>query len=133
MPLCLDQGLGILTWSPLSGGALSGKYRRGKPAPKGARLSDSGVDEKKTYDIVDELEKIGKAHDASITQAALNYLLRKPGASSVIIGIRTPEQIADNLKTVEWEMTADEVARLDKISMPPSIYPYNYLNAGPKD
>jgi aryl-alcohol dehydrogenase-like predicted oxidoreductase len=129
IPLCLDQGLGILVWSPLYGGFLSGKYRRGKPQPKGTRLSGPQppflqVDEEKGYDIVDELEKIGKAHKASVAQAALNYLLAKEGVSSVIIGARTPEQLADNLKTVDWEMSAEEVARLDAVSEPVPVYPY---------
>jgi aryl-alcohol dehydrogenase-like predicted oxidoreductase len=129
VPLCLDQGLGIMVWSPLSGGFLSGKYRRGKPQPKGTRLSGPQprflqVDEEKGFDIVEELDKIGKAHHATVAQAALNYLLAKEGVSSVIIGARTPEQLADNLKTVDWEMSAEEVARLDEMSEPVPVYPY---------
>jgi len=128
VPLCLDQKLGILPWSPLGGGFLTGKYRRGKDRPKGARRSDSEnqflkFDEEKGFDIVDELEKIAKNHDATITQAALNYLLRKPGVSSVIIGAKTKEQLTDNLKTSDWEMTAEEVKRLDDLSKPPRVYP----------
>jgi aryl-alcohol dehydrogenase-like predicted oxidoreductase len=129
VPLCLDQGLGILVWSPLSGGLLSGKYRRGKPQPKGTRLSGPQPsfiphDEEKAFDIVDELEKIGKAHNGSVAQAALNYLLAKDGVSSVIIGARTPEQLKDNLKTVDWELSPEEVARLDEMSQPTPVYPY---------
>ena len=131
VPLCLDQGLGILIWSPLAGGALSGKYRRGKPRPKDARYSDQiGFDEQKTYAIVDELDKVAKAHKTTVTQAALNYLLRKPGVTSVIIGIRTAEQLADNLKTTDWEMSPDEVARLDSVSKPVNVYPYDFLAGG---
>jgi aryl-alcohol dehydrogenase-like predicted oxidoreductase len=129
VPLCLDQGLGILVWSPLSGGLLSGKYRRGKPRPKGTRLSGPQPgpiphDEEKAFDIVEELEKIAKAHNGSVAQAALNYLLAKEGVSSVIIGARTPEQLADNLKAVDWEMSPEEVARLDAMSEPVAVYPY---------
>ncbi len=129
VPLCLDQGLGILVWSPLLGGFLSGKYRRGKPQPKGTRLSAPQprflqVDEEKGFDIVEELDKIAKAHKATVAQAALNYLLAKEGVSSVIIGARTPEQLADNLKTTDWEMSAEEVERLDEISQPVPVYPY---------
>jgi aryl-alcohol dehydrogenase-like predicted oxidoreductase len=129
VPLCLDQGLGILVWSPLLGGFLSGKYRRGKPQPKGTRLSAPQprflkLEEEKGFDIVDELDKIGKAHKATVAQAALNYLLAKEGVSSVIIGARTPEQLADNLKTTDWEMSAEEVERLDEMSQPIPIYPY---------
>lgn len=73
---------------------------------------------------MDELEKTARSHNATITQAALNYLLRKPGVTSVIIGARNKEQLADNLKTSDWEMTAEEVARLDELSKPPRVYPY---------
>ncbi len=129
VPLSLDQKLGILTWSPLGGGFLTGKYRRGKMRPGGARRSNPAdqflqFDEEKGFDIVDELEKTARSHNATITQAALNYLLRKPGVTSVIIGARNKEQLADNLKTSDWEMTAEEVARLDELSKPPRVYPY---------
>ncbi|MQY67546.1 MAG: aldo/keto reductase, partial [Dehalococcoidia bacterium] len=129
VPLCLDQGMGILVWSPLSGGFLSGKYRRGKPKPKGTRLTAPQprflqLDEEKGFDIVEELDKIAKAHNATVAQAALNYLLAKEGVSSVIIGARTPEQLADNLKTTDWEMSVEEVSRLDEMSQPVPVYPY---------
>jgi len=127
-PLCVDQGLGILTWSPLAGGLLSGKYRRGQPRPKGARLSESTTiaNEQKVYDIVEELEKIAAPHHGTVSQGALNYLLGKSGVSSVVVGIRTPEQMADNLKTTEWEMTQEEISRLDKLSKPAPVYPYDF-------
>ncbi len=129
VPLSLDQNLGILPWSPLGGGFLTGKYRRGKPRPEGARRSDPSkqflqFDEEKGFDIVDELEKTAKSHNATITQAALNYLLRKPGVTSVIIGAKNKEQLNDNLKTTDWEMTPGEVVRLDELSKPPRAYPY---------
>ena len=138
VPLCLDQGLGILVWSPLSGGFLSGKYRRGQPQPKGTRLSGPQprflqFDEPKGFDIVEELDRIAGAHNATVAQAALNYLLGKEGVSSVIIGARTPEQLADNLKTTDWEMTAEEASRLDEISQPPAIYPYWMQAMAPPD
>ena len=134
VPLCLDQGLGILTWSPLAGGALSGKYRRGKPRPTGARLSDDfGLDENKTYDIVDELDLIAQTHNTTVTQTALNYLLRKPSITSLVIGVRTPEQLVDNLRTTDWEMRPEEVVRLDEISKPVPIYPYDFLSHGYHD
>jgi aryl-alcohol dehydrogenase-like predicted oxidoreductase len=129
VPLCLDQKLGILPWSPLGGGFLTGKYRKGKERPKNARRSDREsqflqFDEEKGFDIVDELERIAKNHNATIAQAALNYLLRKPGVASVIIGARTKEQLADNLKSSDWEMTPEEVTKLDTLSMPAKVYPY---------
>jgi aryl-alcohol dehydrogenase-like predicted oxidoreductase len=129
VPLSLDQKLGILTWSPLGGGFLTGKYRRGMPRPEGARRSDPTdqflqFDEEKGFDIVSELEKTARNHGATITQAALNYLLRKAGVTSVIIGAKNKEQLSDNLKTADWEMSAEEVARLDELSKPPKVYPY---------
>jgi aryl-alcohol dehydrogenase-like predicted oxidoreductase len=135
VPLCLDQGLGILPWSPLSGGFLTGKYRRGQARPEGARMSHPEsaflrFDWEKGYDIVDELDRIGKAHNASVAQVALNYLLRKPGVCSVIIGARTPRQLADDLQTVNWELTPEEVAKLDELSRPPRLYPYWMLEFG---
>ena len=129
VPLALDQKLGILPWSPLGGGFLTGKYRRGKPRPDGARRTDPTnqflqFNEEKGFDIVDELEKTAQNHNATVTQAALNYLLRKSGVTSVIIGAKNMEQLTDNLKTVDWEMTAEEVTRLDDLSKPPKVYPY---------
>lgn len=129
IPLCLDQGLGILPWSPLAGGFLTGKYRRGKPRPEAARRSIAEkqflqFDEEKGFNIIDALEKIANNHNATISQAAINYLLRKPAISSVIIGARNKEQLSDLLRTTEWEMTLEEVQRLDEISKPPRIYPY---------
>jgi aryl-alcohol dehydrogenase-like predicted oxidoreductase len=138
VPLCLDQKLGILPWSPLGGGFLTGKYRRGKERPKNARRTDREsqflqFDEEKGFDIVDELERIAKNHNATIAQAALNYLLRKPGVSSVIIGARTKEQLADNLKASDWEMTPEEVTKLDTLSMLPKVYPYWMLQRTVQD
>jgi len=132
VPLCLDQGLSILPWSPLSGGFFSGKYWRGRARPKEGRLADSAdlnnsfwpVDEEKGYDIVEELDRIAKAHQATVAQAALNFLLSKPGITSVIIGVTRLEQLNDNLKTTDWEMSPEELARLDKLSQPLRPYPY---------
>jgi aryl-alcohol dehydrogenase-like predicted oxidoreductase len=128
VPLSLDQGLGILVWSPLAGGFLSGKFRRGQAGPEGTRRSQRGdpgtIDEEKGYGIVDVLEEIAREHDATIAQAALNWVLRKPGVTSVIVGARTEEQLRDNLEAASWQMTEEEVRRLDEVSATPPIYPY---------
>jgi len=129
IPLCLDQKLGILPWSPLGGGFLTGKYKRGEKRPENARRTDKEnqflkFDEDKGFDIIDELEKIAKNHEATITQSSLNYLLRKPAVTSVIIGAKSKEQLADNLGTTKWEMTPEEVKRLDEVSILPRAYPY---------
>lgn len=129
VPVCLDQGVAILPWSPLHGGFLSGKYRRNKPLLKGARFDSLEekffkIEPDKLFDIVEELDIIAKTHNATVPQTALNYLLRKPGVASLIIGIRTAEQLKENLKTTDWEITPEEVAKLDKISEPYLDYPY---------
>ncbi|HEV8479871.1 MAG TPA: aldo/keto reductase [Candidatus Eisenbacteria bacterium] len=129
LPLSRDQGLGVLVWSPLAGGFLSGKYRRGAERPKGARREDGEkaylqFDEERGFKIVDELEKIGKAHGGTVAQAALNWVAAREGVSSVIIGARTPAQLGDNLKALQWDLTPEEIASLDALSEPPRLYPY---------
>jgi aryl-alcohol dehydrogenase-like predicted oxidoreductase len=129
VPLTLDQGLGILVWSPLAGGLLSGKYRRGVDAPAGSRhLGDWDEppvhDEDKLYDTIDALVAIGEAHDVSAAQVALAYTIAKPGVTSVIVGARTEEQLRDNLGSAELALTADEIGRLDDASAEPLRYPH---------
>jgi aryl-alcohol dehydrogenase-like predicted oxidoreductase len=138
VPLCLDQKLGILPWSPLGGGFLTGKYRKGKERPDNARRTNPEnqflqFDEDNGFNIVDKLEKIAGSHKATITQAALNYLLRKPGVSSVIIGAKSLDQLTDDLKASDWEMTPEEVSKLDALSEPPSVYPYWMLKRTVQD
>ena len=129
IPLAVDQGLGVLVWSPLAGGLVSGKYRRNHQAPVGSRqLSDWGeppvYDPEGLYDIVEILISIGERHGVSAAQVALAYTLGKPAVTSLIIGARTAEQLADNLAAASLSLTADERARLDAASAPPLIYPY---------
>jgi aryl-alcohol dehydrogenase-like predicted oxidoreductase len=129
VPISLDQGLGILVWSPLAGGLLSGKYRRGKAPPEGSRhLTSWGEppvrDEEKLYDIVDALVAIAEARGVSAAEVALAWILTRPGVASVIIGGRTEAQFAQNLKAVELKLGEDEIARLEAVSRPPLLYPY---------
>jgi aryl-alcohol dehydrogenase-like predicted oxidoreductase len=129
IPLALDQGLGTLVWSPLAGGLLSGKYRRGQTAPAGSRhLSDWDEppvrDEDRLYDTIDVLVEIADERGVSAAQVALAWLLKRPGISSVIVGARTDEQLADNLKAAELELSDDEHSRLEEVSRPPLLYPY---------
>jgi aryl-alcohol dehydrogenase-like predicted oxidoreductase len=129
VPLAVDQGVGILVWSPLAGGLLSGKFRRGVEGPAGTRaLSDWDEppvrDQEKLYDTVDVLVEIGEAHGVSAAQVALAWLLGRPGVVSLIIGARNEEQLADNLAAAELALSDDEVARLEEVSRPPLIYPY---------
>jgi aryl-alcohol dehydrogenase-like predicted oxidoreductase len=128
IPLALDQGLGTLVWSPLAGGLLSGKYRRGADAPQGRQLAGWDeppvYDEDALYDTVDVLVEIAEARGVSAAQVALAWLLGRPSISSVIVGARTDEQLADNLAAIELELTGEERDRLERVSRPPLIYPY---------
>ena len=128
LPACLDQGLGVLVWSPLAGGLLSGKYRRGRPGPDGARhLTDWDEppvhDEDRLYDTIDVLVQIAEGRGVSAAQVALAWLLRRPGVTSLVIGARTDEQLADNLKAATLELSAEEAGRLEEVSRPPLPYP----------
>ena len=129
VPSALDQGLGLLIWSPLAGGLLSGKYRRDQPPPEGSRHASEWdeppvYDEDKLYDTVDVLVEIADAHDVSPARVALAWLRGRPGITTVIVGARTDEQLADNLAAAELELSADEAARLEEVSRPPLLYPY---------
>jgi aryl-alcohol dehydrogenase-like predicted oxidoreductase len=129
VPLAIDQGLGILVWSPLAGGLLSGKYRRGVDAPAGSRHLGEWdeppiYDEDKLYDTIDVLVSVGEDHGVSAAQVALAYLLAKPAVTSVIVGARTEEQLRDNLASAELRLSADELKRLDDVSAQPLRYPH---------
>ncbi len=138
VPAAIDQGVGILVWSPLAGGLLSGKYRRGQEGPAGARhLTDWNEppvrDEAQLYDVVDALVEIGEAHGVSAAQVALAWLLGRPGVSSLVIGARTDEQLADNLGAADLQLSGDERARLDALSAPPLLYPFWHQAATASD
>jgi len=129
IPAAVDQGLGVLIWSPLAGGLLSGKYRRDRQPPAGSRqLTDWNEppvrDQDALYETVDVLVSIGEERGVSAAQLALAYLLGKPAVTSLVIGAKTAEQLADNLSAAELVLTAEERDRLDKASEPPLIYPY---------
>jgi aryl-alcohol dehydrogenase-like predicted oxidoreductase len=130
VPLAVDQGLGILVWSPLAGGLLSGKYRRDGSPESGTRQVSGTWNEppvrtrEKLYDTVEILVDIAGAHGASPAQVALAWLLGRPAVTSVIIGARTDEQLIDNLGGASLLLSTDERAALDKVSAPELIYPY---------
>ena len=116
VPLAVDQGLGILVWSPIAGGLLSGKYRRGVEAPPGSRhlteWSEPPVyDEDKLYDTIEELVAIGEDLGVSAAQVALAYTMAKPAVTSVIVGARTEDQLADNLAAADLTLSASEMDR----------------------
>jgi aryl-alcohol dehydrogenase-like predicted oxidoreductase len=129
VPLSIDQGLGILVWSPLAGGLLSGKYRRGVDAPEGSRRFEGWTeppvhDEDRLYDTIDALVAIAERHDVSAARVALAYTIAKPGVTSVVVGARTEEQLSENLLAAELELSAEEIARLDDVSAQPLLYPH---------
>jgi len=129
VPLAIDQQLGILVWSPLAGGLLSGKYRRNADRPAGARQSTSWgeppvYDEDRMYDIIEALIEMASARGTSPAQVALAYLLGRRAVTSVIIGARNEEQLIDNLGSAEWALDDSERACLDAVSAPRLIYPY---------
>jgi aryl-alcohol dehydrogenase-like predicted oxidoreductase len=129
VPSAVDQGLGLLIWSPLAGGLLSGKYRRGQLAPAGSRRASEWTeppiyDEDKLYDTIDVLIEIASEYGVSAAQIALAWLLRRPGVTSVIVGARTDEQLADNLAAANLELAPDDAARLEQVSRPTLIYPF---------
>ena len=126
VPLLLDQKVGLLVWSPLAGGFLSGKFRRDSKPSEGTRRTSFDfppVDKERGYDIVDVLDPMARAKGASIAQLALAWLLHRPVVTSVIIGANKMEQLDDNLKSVDVKFTADELKKLDEVSRLPMEYP----------
>jgi aryl-alcohol dehydrogenase-like predicted oxidoreductase len=128
VPISQDQGLGILVWSPIAGGLLSGKYRR-DGGPKSGRhvggfREPPVYDWDKLYDIIDTIVEVADGRGVSGAQVALAWLLGRPGVTSVIIGGRNQEQFEDNLKAAQLVLTEEERQKLDAVSQPPLIYPY---------
>jgi len=129
-PLCVDQGIAILCFSPLHGGFLSGKYSKDKPWPAGTRfdkMEPAGpwpVEPQKLYSIIDRLEKIAERYGVSVSQVALNYILQKPAVCSAIIGVRNAAQLEENVKATDWDMESLEIAEMDHVSEPERNYPY---------
>ncbi|MGZ4639825.1 MAG: aldo/keto reductase [Actinomycetes bacterium] len=135
VPSCLDAGLGLLTWSPLGGGWLTGKYRRDARPTGATRLGENperGVEayagrssRQRTWDVVEAVERVAEARDSTMAQVALAWLLARPSVTSVLLGARTLEQLHDNLGAAHLRLDAEEVRVLDAASDPsPADYPY---------
>ena len=129
MPLGLDQKVSALVWSPLGWGRLTGKIRRGYPLPETSRLHKTAeqgpqVADEYLYKVVDALDAVAKETGKTVPQVALNWLLQRPTIASVIIGARNEEQLKQNLVAAEWNLTAEQVATLDKASAVQPVYPY---------
>ncbi len=129
MPLGLDQGVGLMVWSPLGWGRLTGKIRRGQPLPPG-RIQAGGaaggpeVDNDYLYDVVDVLDKIAKETGKTVSQVALNWLMYRPSVSNIVIGARNEEQLLQNLGAYGWQLSQEQIAALDAVSKRPLAYPY---------
>ena len=131
MPLALDQRVGAVVWSPLGWGRLTGKIRRGQPLPANSRLQsklvdDLGppVDDELLYRVVDALEAVAREAGKTVPQVAINWLLHRPSVANVIVGARNEEQLKQNLGAVGWDLTKDQMAKLDAASDRPLVYPY---------
>lgn len=129
LPIAVDQGLGVLVWSPLAGGLLSGKHRRNEAAPEGTRQFAGWTeppirDENRLWNIVDVLLEIAESRGVSAARVALAWLLGQKGVTSVIVGGRTEAQFQENLSAVDLHLTTEERSRLDAVSSPPVLYPY---------
>ena len=133
VPACEDLGLGILPWSPLAGGFLSGKYSREAPYPQDSRYARMEkpflrFDFEKGYFVLDELKKLAEKYNATIAQVALNWLKAKPFVSSIIIGVRNLKQLEDNLGCIDWDLSKEDVEYLDEITAPEKPYPQWFLD-----
>lgn len=144
MPLGIDQNVGTIVWSPLAAGLLSGKYRRNQPRPD-ARVKQGGspvpefvVSDEVLYKTVDIMDEIAAETGKTLSQIAINWLLQRPTVDNIIIGARTEEQLKQNLDAVGWNLTLDQVKKLDAVTDVPPAYPYWHqrqfpmLNTSPK-
>ncbi len=137
VPLCLDEGIGLLPWSPLGGGWLSGKYRRDVRPTGRTRLGEDparGIEAfdlrntDRTWQILDGVEAVAAERGVTMSQVALNWLRRRPGVSSVLLGCRTVAQLEDNLHALDWQLSDDEITALDEVSAPGiPTYPQGFL------
>lgn len=139
MPLGLDQKVGAVVWSPLGWARLTGKIRRGQPPPKVSRLQSQlnieigpKVTDEYLYGVIDIVDEIAKETGKTVPQIALNWLLQRPTVSTLVIGARNEAQLRDNLGAVGWNLTPEQVKRLDAVSAVPAIYPYFHQKGFPE-
>jgi aryl-alcohol dehydrogenase-like predicted oxidoreductase len=126
VPMMQDQNVGLMVWSPLAGGLLSGKFGPGSNGPEGARRANFDfppVNRERAWPCVDEMRNIAQAHDTSVARVALAWILAKPFVTTVIIGAKSMEQLEDNIAAADLVLTPEEIAALDKVSALPSEYP----------
>jgi len=129
MPLGIDQKVSTIVWSPLSSGRLSGKFRRGVSLPEDNRIAQGGSHGPATnfehlYNIVDALDEVAEETGKTVAQVSLNWLLQRPTVANLVIGARNEEQLKQNLAAAGWNLTTEQVKKLDAASELPPIYPY---------
>jgi aryl-alcohol dehydrogenase-like predicted oxidoreductase len=129
MPLGLDQKVGAMIWSPLGWARLTGKHRRGQPLPENTRKSEFAeagpkVDDEYVYKVVDAIDEVSRETGKTVAQIALNWLLQRPTVSTIVVGARNGEQLTQNLGSVGWNLTTEQIARLDAASAVTPVYPY---------
>ncbi|MCS6901220.1 MAG: aldo/keto reductase [Myxococcales bacterium] len=132
VPACKAFRLGVLAWSPLANGFLSGKYRRGEPPPEGSRLAiwkdaRKRLSTERSYDVLDRITEIARLHETSPAAVAIAWLMARPELTSVILGARTVQQLDDNLRALDVRLSAEELASLEEVSRPDWAYPYNFI------
>ena len=135
LPLCRSEGIGVIAWSPLAGGWLTGKYRRGQPPPPGSRVGRADRwddlpeqrETERTWQIIDALIEISESLGKTPAQIALNWLLQQPGVTAPIMGARKLAQLEDNLGSVGWALSAHDLAKLDAASHIALPSPYNFI------
>lgn len=136
MPLAQDQKVSTFVWSPLAGGALSGKIRRNQPPPPGSRSAQMdfvvSAKSEQLFDVVDVLAEIAEETGKSVAQVALNWVAHRPTVTSLVIGARNEEQLLQNFGAVGWKLTEDQIARLDVVSERKPIYPYWHQRQNPQ-
>jgi aryl-alcohol dehydrogenase-like predicted oxidoreductase len=129
MPMMKDQGLGLMVWSPLGWGRLTGKIKQGQPLPDG-RIKAGGlaggpeVSDAHLYGVMNVLEETAAQVNKTIPQVALNWLLHRPTVKNIVVGARNEEQLRENLGAIGWSLTAEQIAKLDEVSSQKPIYPY---------
>jgi aryl-alcohol dehydrogenase-like predicted oxidoreductase len=135
VPLLLDQKIGLMVWSPLAGGLLSGKYTRNSAPEEGRRVNFDfpPVDREKVYDVVDAMQEIGKTRNVSVARIALAWLLHQPVVSTIVIGAKSPQQLEDNLAAIDLKLDPSELEKLDTASKLAPEYPGWMLEYQGKD
>ena len=111
LPACAELGIGFVPYFPLASGLLTGKYRRGEPAPPGTRLADQEIDDE-TYDRIEALERFASEHDHSLLELAIGALASRPEVASVIVGATSPEQVRSNAAAASWQLAPEELAAI---------------------